>query len=194
MPHYTRFSHILTSRTLLTASVYEQTLWTDLTHNYSSVIWMSLALKISHRCPSSSGITSDYFVRECHPGEPHGCQSILCIWFPGQKMFNPFMSRRLYYWWRNLWSNTFLKKRSNFMWPALWLTMVNYMANRMRYRYCSPSNLLHYLNQHWVIVNWTLRNKLRWNSNQNTKLFIHKNVSENIVCDNGGHFVQGEIS
>ena len=28
-----------------------------------------------------------------------------------------------------------------------------------------------------------LRNKLKWNFNQNTKLFIHKNVSENIVCE-----------
>ena len=29
---------------------------------------------------------------------------------------------------------------------------------------------------------WTLRNKLQWNFNQNTKLFIHENASENIVC------------
>ena len=32
----------------------------------------------------------------------------------------------------------------------------------------------HYLNQCWLIVNWTLRNKRRWNSNLNTKLFIQK--------------------
>ena len=32
----------------------------------------------------------------------------------------------------------------------------------------------HYLNQCWIIVNWTLRNKLLWNFNQNTKLFIPK--------------------
>ena len=30
----------------------------------------------------------------------------------------------------------------------------------------------------WVIVNWTLRNKLQWNLNQNTKLFIHENAFE----------------
>ena len=46
-------------------------------------------------------------------------------------------------------------------------------------------------NQSCVVVTWTLRNKLKWNFNQNTKLFIHKNASENIVCD---HFVQGEMS
>ena len=32
-------------------------------------------------------------------------------------------------------------------------------------------------------VNWTLRDKLHWNFNQNTKLFIHENVTENIVCE-----------
>ena len=46
--------------------------------------------------------------------------------------------------------------------------------------YSAPS---HYLNQCWVIVNWTLRNRLQWNFNQNTKLFIHENASENIVCE-----------
>ena len=46
--------------------------------------------------------------------------------------------------------------------------------------YSAPS---HYLNHCWVIVNWTLRNKHQWNLNQNTKLFIHQNASENIVCE-----------
>ena len=31
-------------------------------------------------------------------------------------------------------------------------------------------------------IKWTIRNKLKWNFNQNTKLFIHENASENIVC------------
>ena len=43
----------------------------------------------------------------------------------------------------------------------------------------------HYLSQRLVIVNWTLRNELQWNFNQNTKLFIHENASENIVCEMG---------
>ena len=46
--------------------------------------------------------------------------------------------------------------------------------------YSAPS---HYLNQCWVFVNWTLRNKLQWNFNQDTKLFIHENASEYIVCE-----------
>ena len=41
----------------------------------------------------------------------------------------------------------------------------------------------HYLNDCWVIVNWTLRNNLQWNFDQNTKLSIHENASENIVCE-----------
>ena len=39
-----------------------------------------------------------------------------------------------------------------------------------------------YINQCWVIVKWTLGNKLQWNLNQNTKFFIHENASEYIVC------------
>ena len=39
----------------------------------------------------------------------------------------------------------------------------------------------HHLNQCWDIVNWTHRNKLQWNFNQNTKFFIHENASEKIV-------------
>ena len=39
------------------------------------------------------------------------------------------------------------------------------------------------LNQCWNIINWTPGNKLQWNFNQNTKLFIHENASENIVCE-----------
>ena len=50
----------------------------------------------------------------------------------------------------------------------------------MACRYSVPS---HYLNQGWVIVNLALRNKLQWSFNQNTKLFIHENASENIFCE-----------
>ena len=39
-----------------------------------------------------------------------------------------------------------------------------------------------YLNQRCVIVRRTLKNKLQWNFNQNTKLFIHENASENIAA------------
>ena len=40
----------------------------------------------------------------------------------------------------------------------------------------------HYWNQCWLIVNWTLWNKLLWNLNRNTKPFIHENAFENVVC------------
>ena len=40
----------------------------------------------------------------------------------------------------------------------------------------------HYLNQSWIIINWTIGNTLQWNSNQNTKFFIQENASENIAC------------
>ena len=48
-----------------------------------------------------------------------------------------------------------------------------------RVAYSAPSQ---YLSQYRVIVNWTLRNKLRWNFHQIQIFFIHENVFENIVC------------
>ena len=41
----------------------------------------------------------------------------------------------------------------------------------------------HYLNQCWNIVNWSLRNKLQWNFNWNSNIFIQENALENIVCE-----------
>ena len=46
-----------------------------------------------------------------------------------------------------------------------------------------PTAPSHYLNQHWLNINWTLSNKLQWNFNQNTKPFIHDNVFEHSVCE-----------
>ena len=51
-----------------------------------------------------------------------------------------------------------------------------------------PSN---YLNQCWVIVNWTLRNQHQWNFYENIKLFSHENASENIVCEMAAIFSMG---
>ena len=42
-----------------------------------------------------------------------------------------------------------------------------------------------------VIVNWTLRNKLQWNFNQNTKC-IQDNPSENIVCEMASILSRGD--
>ena len=41
----------------------------------------------------------------------------------------------------------------------------------------------HYLNQCWLIVNWTFRDKLLWNSNRNSNVFIEENAIENVVCN-----------
>ena len=40
----------------------------------------------------------------------------------------------------------------------------------------------HYLNQCWNIVNWTVRNKLHWNFNRNSNIFIQEIAFENVVC------------
>ena len=37
--------------------------------------------------------------------------------------------------------------------------------------------------QYWHFGNWTLRNKLQYNFNPNTKILIYKNAYENIVCE-----------
>ena len=41
----------------------------------------------------------------------------------------------------------------------------------------------HYLKQCWIIVNWTLRNKLQWNFNRNSNIFIQENALEHVVCE-----------
>ena len=41
----------------------------------------------------------------------------------------------------------------------------------------------HYLNQCWNIVSLTLKNKLQWNVNRNSNIFIHENECENVVCE-----------
>ena len=41
----------------------------------------------------------------------------------------------------------------------------------------------HYLHQCWNIVNWTLGNKLQWNFNRNSNIFIEENTFENVVCE-----------
>ena len=46
---------------------------------------------------------------------------------------------------------------------------------------CAWSALSHYLNQCRNIVNWTLRNILQWNINQNSYIFIKKSF-ENVFC------------
>ena len=39
----------------------------------------------------------------------------------------------------------------------------------------------YHLNQCWNIVNWTIRNKIRWNLNRNSYISIKENAFENVV-------------
>ena len=38
-----------------------------------------------------------------------------------------------------------------------------------------------YLNQYWIIVNWSFRNKFQWHFNRNSYIFLHENAFENVV-------------
>ena len=72
-------------------------------------------------------------------------------------------------------SDAYMHQQTNHHWFRKWLVA-----------WPPPS---HYLNQCWDIVNWTLRNKLQWNLNQNPYIFIQENVIESVDCENGGHLV-----
>ena len=37
--------------------------------------------------------------------------------------------------------------------------------------------------QCWDIAKWTLRNKLQWNFNRYSNIFIQENAFENVVCE-----------
>ena len=50
----------------------------------------------------------------------------------------------------------------------------------MACRLTAPS---HYLSQYWLVVNWTLRNKLHWYFNRQSIICIEENAFENVVCD-----------
>ena len=52
-----------------------------------------------------------------------------------------------------------------------------------RYWLVAWSATSHYLNQCWDIVNWTLMNKLQWNFNRYSSIFIQENGFENVVCE-----------
>ena len=67
-------------------------------------------------------------------------------------------------------------------WPQPWtdyLSMLGLKLNHVSKRgYRSvPSN---YLNQWWNIVDLTLRNKLQWNVNRNSNIFIYGNAFQNV--------------
>ena len=47
----------------------------------------------------------------------------------------------------------------------------------------SDNETKHYLNECRNIVNWTLRNKVQWNFNRNSNIFIQENAFQNVVCE-----------
>ena len=62
----------------------------------------------------------------------------------------------------------------------LHFTSVSFLPHwgRVKHIWPAPS---HYLNQCWNVVNWTLRNKLQWNLNRNSNIFIQENAFESVV-------------
>ena len=65
-------------------------------------------------------------------------------------------------------SDIYMHQKTIHHWSRLWLVA-----------WLAPS---HYLNQCWNIVNWNL-NKLQYNLNQNSYIFIQENMFESVVCD-----------
>ena len=68
-------------------------------------------------------------------------------------------------------SKAYMRRYTNHHWFRWWLVT-----------WTAPS---HYLNHCWNIVNWTLGNKLQWNFNLNSNIFIqeiHLKI-ENVVCE-----------
>ena len=51
-------------------------------------------------------------------------------------------------------------------------------------------SLIHAMACRCVIVSWTLGNKFLWNLNRISIILSQENVFENVVCQNGGNFVQ----
>ena len=55
--------------------------------------------------------------------------------------------------------------------PTMWVSELG--------QHCSTPS--HYLNQYGLFVNFTLKNKIQWNSNKNTNTFANRNAFENVV-------------
>ena len=63
----------------------------------------------------------------------------------------------------------YMRQITNHHWFRRWLVA-----------WSAPS---HYLNQCWNIVDSTLGNKLQWNFNRNSNIFIQENAFKNVVCE-----------
>ena len=54
-----------------------------------------------------------------------------------------------------------------------------YMYRKTNHHWTAPS---HYLNHCWNIVKCTFSDKLQWNFNRNSNIFIHENALEYVIC------------
>ena len=79
-----------------------------------------------------------------------------------------------------IWVNTIL---------SIFIAYILIVAYLHSLQACPAPN--HYLNQCWLIVNYTLRNKLQWNLHQNSKFFNEVNAFENVVCNFPAKFSMG---
>ena len=67
-----------------------------------------------------------------------------------------------------------------------YLSLVPYMCvgelgqHWLRWWLVACSAPIHYLNQWWLVVNWTTRNKFPWNLRQNSNIFIQEHAFENV--------------
>ena len=66
-------------------------------------------------------------------------------------------------------SDAYMRWQTNHHWFRPWLVA-----------WTAPS---HDLNQRWNMVNETLTNKLQWDINRNSYIFIQENALENVVCE-----------
>ena len=92
-------------------------------------------------------------------------------------------------WWPFcLWLSVLTKPLSKINYTSLNSSSATYMrqwieATLVQIRACRLFDAKPLSNNCWVIVNWTFRNKLQWNINQNMKVFIHENASEIVACE-----------
>ena len=90
-----------------------------------------------------------------------------CQWFETTMMFMYWIGKESLYINSLRPSDAYVRQESNHHW--------------FRQRLVAWTAPSHYLNQCWNIVHWTLRNKLQWNLNRNSYIFIHENAFENVV-------------
>ena len=122
------------------------------------------------------------------PANERRLQNYSCNTFPYQSAYNiatvvwPFKSGgKLFFdicnlnWTWNLTAINLSPPSAAYMRQWIVTALVQMMACRLFGAKPSSKPMLGY-------CRFDLRNKLEWNVNQNTKLFIHKNASENIVC------------